>query len=67
MYLNLKTYLLWGWARQPIPTLVLLVPPTSPLPRRRVLGAGAETGARVLVSRACPHACGRVEVVGDVK
>jgi len=31
---NLKTYLLWGWARRPIPTLVLLAP--SPPPRRCV-------------------------------
>jgi len=45
----------------PIPTLVLLVP--SHLPT----AALSCSGARVLVSRACSRACGRVEVVGDVK
>jgi len=50
---NLKTYLLWGWARRPIPTLVLLAP--SPPSHLRIVVFG-------LVSWACCCVCGHMEV-----
>ena len=60
---KLKTNLSWGWARWPIPTLVT---ESCPLPTSALLCSEA----CIVVSWACCHICGCVEVGeggGDVQ